>query len=327
MDELSDSQGTTENRAESRRLSTGSECAVGLKSSLIGQYRRFSLYNSPYVAHDHGRGIDLYPQTNIGVSPVAGTVRDVRSVGCPDRSYAVSRDYLIVIDLDPRESGIRLPSTLSGDDLIARVLHVRPAVETGTTVVPGDPLGEMVRSGFFGQWVDNHVHLEFRRGTRNPYRAAGSLPLVTEVPVSGIEWDGTGRIIETGPSSIVLDSPAHPNPGTYVALGSDGGLPLDGGLAHYQGGGTLACDELAELPGTDEVRLLGKRVGRREGRDISWADVDVLVGEKRASGLSMFASREPGAGAKLVFHNGHDFNLGKRVTVEITRSQNPIRLG
>ena len=57
---------------------------VSLPSSVVGRYRRFSLYNSPYPAHDAGHGIDLYPASNVGVSPVAGEVGDTRTVGLCD---------------------------------------------------------------------------------------------------------------------------------------------------------------------------------------------------------------------------------------------------
>ncbi|MFB6177648.1 MAG: hypothetical protein ABEI99_10975, partial [Halobaculum sp.] len=53
---------------------------VSLPQAVVDRYRRFSLYNSPYPAHDRGHGIDLYPETNVGVSLVAGEVLDTRTV-------------------------------------------------------------------------------------------------------------------------------------------------------------------------------------------------------------------------------------------------------
>ena len=196
---------------------SGEADPVVLPESLLARYRKFSLYNSPYPAHDRACAVDLYPASNAAVSPVAGEVLDTRTVGCPDREYAVDHDHLIVID--------------TGEQ-VARVLHVDPAVEAGDEVAVGDALGELVRSGFFGRWVDNHVHLEFRDRTKNPYRASGSLPLVAGAAVTALSWDGTGTVVETGPSHAVLDTPMPPSTdddaATFTAIAADDGRPLDG---------------------------------------------------------------------------------------------------
>ncbi|MFC6730934.1 hypothetical protein ACFQDG_19965, partial [Natronoarchaeum mannanilyticum] len=136
--------------------------AVTLPEETISRYRRFSLYNSPFDAHDRGRAIDLYPAAGetVAPSPVAGEVVDTRTVRAPPKPYAAEHDHLIVVDQGDR---------------IARILHVEPAVEPGESIAVGDPLGELVRAGFFAPWVPNHIHLGFRSADANPYRAAGSL--------------------------------------------------------------------------------------------------------------------------------------------------------
>ncbi|WP_435061991.1 hypothetical protein [Halobaculum sp. EA56] len=310
---------------------------VVLPESLLARYRKFSLYNSPYPAHDRACAVDLYPESNAGVSPVAGEVLDTRTVGCPDREYAVERDHLIVID---------------AGEYVARVLHVDPAVEAGDEVAVGDSLGEMVRSGFFGRWVDNHVHLEFRERGRNPYRASGSLPLVADARVRPLAWDGTGTVVETGPSHAVLDAPtgsvAGADAAAFSAVADDDGRPLDGGLAHYSGGGIPGTggDAGGRVPhggtGTgdddggparDPVRLLGTEVGTRAGRHVDWADVDVLANGERITGLSLFAARadaDAAAGAKLVTRpeaGDPTFAVGDWVEVRIVESDDPVRLG
>lgn len=306
---------------------------VSLSRATVRRYERFSLYNSPYPAHDRGRAIDLYPGTGRGTratagSPVAGEVVDTRTVECPPRPYAVEHDHLIVIDAGDGEH-------------LARILHVEPAVAPGDRVAVGDPLGELVRSGFFGRWVDDHVHLGFRAPDADPYRATGSLPVEPAVEVTPLPWDGTGTVIETGPAHALLDAPRREgnggvvNPGTegFVALASDEGVPLDGGLVHYAGGGVLV--EGADGSGPRNLSLLGQPIGRADGRDVAWKPVDVLVappegdgtGDRtRATGLSLFASRVP-FGAKLVFHEGHDLAVGDRVAVALRPSDDPIRLG
>ena len=123
--------------------------AVTLDRDLLSRYRRFTLYNSPFAAHDRGCAVDLYPdpETGVAVSPVAGEVLEVRQVRAPPKPYAAEHDYLLLID--------------TGEH-VARLLHVDPAVETGERVAVGDPLVGLVRTGFFAPWVPNHIHLGFR---------------------------------------------------------------------------------------------------------------------------------------------------------------------
>lgn len=309
---------------------------VSLPSPVVGRYRRFSLYNSPYPAHDAGHGIDLYPASNVGVSPVAGEVLDTRTVGCPDRSYAASNDHLILIDTG---AGDTADETAVGDPtgagVVARVLHVDPAVSAGDHVAVGDPLGRMVRSGFFGPWVDNHVHVDFRDPEENLYRASGSLPVAVETPVVPAPWDGTGRVVDTGETYAVLDAPTHPAPDgeTYATLASDGGVPLDGGLPHYTGGGRL--DRTLDEPESQEnapepLSLLGTTIGHGDGRTVTWTETQVTVDGEPVTGLSLFASREPGFGAKIVSRpeaGQPSFSVGETVTVGVESVETAERLG
>ena len=277
---------------------------VSLAATVLDRYERFSRYNSPYPAHDAGCAIDLYPGTDRAVSPVSGPVRSIRTVRCPDRPYAVSEDHLLLLDCGSH---------------IARVLHVDPDVEAGERVEIGDRLGTLVRSGFFGRWVDNHLHLGFRRPAQNLYRASGSLPIDLGVSVTGLDWNGRGTVVETGPTHIRLDSPSSRGQQGFAALADTDGVPLEGGLVHYGGGGTLATAE-------GERSLLGTPIGTADGREISWADVAVFADNCRATGLSLFASQVP-FGTKLVFQQGHGFEPGDEVAVSIEPTTDPIQLG
>lgn len=279
--------------------------AVTLAREVVERYPQFSLYNSPYPAHDAGCAVDLYldeRRNAVAPSPVAGEVLETRTVTCPDRPYAADHDHLVLVD---------------AGDAVARILHVDPSVEPGDRVTVGDPLGRTVRSGFFAPWVADHVHLGFRDPGANLHRASGSLPLELDVRVRGIAWDGTGEVVSAGDTYAVLDAPGHPG-GGYAAVASDGGVPLDGGLVHYAGGGALDHHD-------GEVSLLGTVVGDADGRDVTWRDVAVLANGRRMTGLSFAASRDR-LGAKLV-RRDHDLAAGDRVEVSIVPSEDPVRLG
>jgi hypothetical protein len=268
--------------------------AVTLRRDMLFQYRRFSLYNSPYVAHDSGRAIDLYPPADerIVPSPVAGEVIDTIAVDAPPKPYAAEKDYLILVDTG---------------EYVARLLHVKPGVSAGDEVAVGDPLGALVRAGFFAPWVPNHVHLGFRERDADPYRASGSLPIEVAVDVEPLSWNGTGTVVETGDAMARLDAPAHPAPGErFVGLASGGGV-LDGGFPHYVGGGLLGGAGPAEIAGT--------RVGSVSGRDVSWRDATVLANGEPVTGLALFCGRDA-FGAKLVGESV-DLSAGEEVSVAI----------
>ncbi|WP_336360674.1 hypothetical protein [Haladaptatus sp. ZSTT2] len=271
---------------------------VTLDSSVLARYPRFSLYNSPYTAHDHGCAIDLYPETNDAPSPVAGEVLDTRAVRAPPKPYAPEHDYLILVDTG---------------EYVARLLHVEPAVEAGDVVEVGDSLGEMVRAGFFAPWVSNHIHLGFRPHEANHYRAAGSVALDLDCEVRPLAWDGTGTVVETGETWVRLDEPAHPAPGEWFA-GIEGapGVVLDGGLPHYDGGGALGNR------GEQGVTLAGERVGVATDRDVTWDDIELRANSVSLTGLSLYCSQDT-FGAKLVLP-GHDFSIGDDVALTIRRA-------
>jgi hypothetical protein len=321
---------------------------VTVGPELLERFPRFSLYNSPYTAHEEGCAIDLYPhggealrasknergrathesgdwrassdengaRETAAPSPVAGEVVATRSVSAPPKPYAVEDDHLIVVD--------------TGDSL-ARMLHVEPAVEPGDEVVVGDSLGEMVRSGFFAPWVDNHIHLGFRGLDANPFRASGSLPVEIDlgVELAGVPWDGRGEVVATGETYAILDAPNHPAPGeqfagiaaggaeTGIVAGGEAGI-LDGGFPHYDGGGLLAEQGGEKDDNPDPigpVSLAGQQVGTAEGRTIAWDDLTVLANGTPITGLSFFFAREA-LGAKLVCPDV-TFEVGEAVEIEL----------
>jgi hypothetical protein len=271
---------------------------VTLPDDVLRRYPRFSLYNSPYPAHDRGCAIDLYPAAGAS-SPVAGEVMDTKTVRAPQKPYSPENDHLILVDCG---------------EYVARILHVDPVVSAGDRIAIGDSLGTLVRAGFFAPWVGNHIHLGFRVPDANPYRASGSLHVEIETAVEPVSWNGTGRVREIGETFVVLDSPAHPEPGEYFAgIADDSGeTALDGGLAHYDGGGALARGE-------GPISLLGQQIGIAGGRDVEWDELDVLANGEAITGISLFVGRNT-LGMKLV-QPGHDFSAGEEIEVSIRKSR------
>ena len=274
---------------------------------MLDRYERFTLYNSPYPAHEQGRAIDLYPASG-APSPVAGEIVETRTVAAPTRPYAIDRDHLIVVD--------------TGEYLV-RVLHVEPGVEPGEWVAVGDDLGELVRSGYFAPWVDNHLHVGFRSPGSDPVRASGSLRIDLDIEVEPLAWDGTGKVVETGDTYALLDSPTHPAPGDrFAGIATefgDGGTyeaVLDGGLPHYDGGGLLGATVEQGADTEGPVILTGTAVGHAHGRDVTWDEITVLANGRPITGLSLFCARDAGFGAKLICPDT-TFEIGDRVTVEI----------
>jgi hypothetical protein len=305
---------------------------VTLPADVVERYEKFSRFNSPYPAHRRGRAVDLYPGDGVGRSPVAGVVREVRTVGCPDRPYAAAEDHLIVVDL--ADEWCARAGAPSGT--VARILHVIPEVEPGDRVAVGDALGPTTRSGFFGQWVDDHVHLGFRPPDADPLRASGSLPVAADLPVEPVAWDGTGAVVERGPTHVVLDGPrraATVGDRSFATLASDEGIPLDGGVTHYAGGGTFRATDGPPVTNGATLSLFGTEIGTVRASDadagapgIEWASVDVLANGERATGLSLFAARGEGFGVKVVCPD-REFAIGESVTLDIVPSDDPIRLG
>ncbi|WP_256298010.1 hypothetical protein [Haloarchaeobius salinus] len=294
---------------------------VTLGPAVLEQYDRLSLYNSPYPAHDAGNAVDCYPGDDTAPSPVAGTVRGTVTVRAPPRDYADEEDHLLLVDVDVEAT----PALSVGGgestapELVARIMHVDSPLDPGTRIAVGDDLGDLVFPGFFGPWVDPHLHVGFRRPEQHLHRASGSLPLVADVPVEAVPWDGVGEVVATGDTWAMLDAPGHPAPGRFVGLeatDSEGAqVVLDGGFRHYDCGG-LFDERGSRRDGDGPVTFLGERVGVAEGRTVRWDDVAVRANGQPVHGLSLFLARDAGFGAKLVCPD-HEFAVGEPVTVTV----------
>ena len=295
---------------------------VTVSGSVLDQYEAFTCYNSPYIAHDNASAIDLYPGGDFAPSPVTGEVVDILTVKAPPKPYADDLDHVIVIDTAVTGDGHEHDG-IEGSP-VARILHVDPMVEVGDQVRVGDNLGRLVRAGFFAPWVDNHLHLGFRRPDADPRRAKGSIPLYLDVSVTPLRWEGAGFVRATGETYAMLDAPVDsavvPDDRDWVSLASDGGSVIDGGLPHYDHGGML--DRITRDRGRGFaqegaiVRLLGTEIGVIGERWIDWDRISILANDRPITGLSLFCSRWDDFGIKLICPK-QDFNVGEEMSVKI----------
>jgi hypothetical protein len=294
---------------------------IEVPAEVLDRFRGWSLYNSPYDAHDCGAAIDCYPVADRAHSPVAGRVLETRTVRAPSRPYAPEHDHLILIDTADAPPDASASHTTDGAPAVARILHVDPAVEPSQIVSVGESLGTLVRAGFFAPWVDNHLHLEFRHRESNLIRASGASPLTAGVDPAPVSWDGRGTVVETGETYALLDRPTHPAPGDRFAgiATDDGAAILDGGLPHYDGGGRLSTPEDEPSSSESIVSLLDTSVGRARGRTVDWHDLSVSVDDCDITGLSLFPARES-LGAKLICPD-RSLEVGQSVHVRIDRDQ------
>jgi hypothetical protein len=294
---------------------------VQLPAAAIDQYRRFTAYNSPYVAHDRGRAVDLYPETESAdptgepaPSPVTGEVLATETVRAPPKPYAPAEDNLVVVDCGP---------------VVARIMHVDPSVEVGERVDAGDDLGDLVRAGFFARWVPRHLHVDFRTHDQDHLRASGALPLNVCVDPVPVGWDGTGTVVDVGDAYALLDAPANPpdstGDGAFYGLAatvvSDGSestgsetVVLDGGFQHYDAGGVYG-------DATGPVELLGEHVGTATAgagstNPVAWRPLTVRANGDPVHGVSLFCGQAGDYAIKLV---GEELGLdvGERVAVTL----------
>lgn len=280
---------------------------VELGTETLERYARFSLYNSPYPAHDEGRAIDLYPggcasegfDGETAPSPVTGRVLATETVRAPAGPVGIDRDHLIVLECTAPEPAAGLG---------ARILHVEPSVEPGDEIVVGDSLGTLVRTGFFDPWVGAHLHVGFRPLGTDHRRASGSLPIGLACDLRPLAWDETGKVAAVGETYAVLRGP---DAGELAGIGADGGGVVDGGLPHYAGGGLLGGSGGA-------VTLGGTRVGVAGGRTVAWDDLRITANGEPVTGLSLSCGLEPGV---TVVAPGHSLQRGERVAIDVVREK------
>jgi len=212
---------------------------------------RFSFFNSPYHMHFSLTGVDIYPERGFGEiapAPVEGRVVKIRKVRSPRGRGFRDDGFDCVILLESLEDPGR----------VVKILHVDPAVDCGEVVKPGQPLGRLLRSGYFNFWTDPHIHLEVRRPS-DPFRARGGFTLrrLLAVDEPGPVEELRGTVTRSTPEYALIALREKVRIGLPVDVGGRTGL-LDGGIPHY---GRFGVHMRGPVPCNSPVRLCGEPIG------------------------------------------------------------------
>jgi hypothetical protein len=256
---------------------------------------KYAFYNSPYVAHRLSTGIDIYPDRGFGEtapSPVGGEVTLVRRVKSPSGMGFRDAGYDVVTVL----------RSLENPERVIKLLHVDPIVECGERVVPGQGLGVLLRSGYYGFGTSPHVHVEIRKPS-DPLRARGGYHLSSLLKVScGEPIDELrGVVTKSVPEFSIVSLLGVSANGLSADVGGVAGL-LDGGIPYY---GWLGAHVGDKLPEGRIVKLTGEPIavirtvlGRACLADC--LDFTVKAGGVSIAGLSLCLSPKTELDIKLI---------------------------
>jgi murein DD-endopeptidase MepM/ murein hydrolase activator NlpD len=256
----------------------------------------FSYFNSPYIGHDIGSAVDIYPrQTGWGeavVSPVSGKIVRIRKMkmGQPKQFPTSDVDYGIGIQPDTSETNL------------VRVMHCEPAVKNGESVSAGDELGTAIRSRFFNYWTGPHLHVEVI--PQDAFlRSSKSFPLELKYhyetkAVSLFQDAFDFEVISVTEDNIIgyANDLGHAKIGELIghpAVGEGTKIEgiLDGGFSHYKIGGVIGASSL-EIGSS--VNLMQHPLGRvahaKPGASLfrRGPSVQAFLDEHEIHGLSCF---------------------------------------
>ncbi len=256
---------------------------------------RYSFYNSPYPSHRLSSGVDVYPDREYGEvapSPVHGRVIQVRKVRAPRGRGFEAHPYDVVTVLE----------SLENPGAVIKLLHVEPVIEDGEVIEPGQGLGRLLRSGYYGSGTSPHIHTEVRPPD-DPLRARGGYTVQRLRGIEGAEpveeLVGVVTRSETGFTLVNLEGVSAPGLPADV-----GGVPgiLDGGVPYY---GWMGAHIDSHKPRGEVVRLCGTPIGviKSHGRGVALADClnfRVTVGEEPILGLSLRLAPRASSEIKLI---------------------------
>jgi len=209
---------------------------------------RYSFYNSPYPAHRLMAGIDIYsnPIEGEASSPIEGEILQIRRVEAPEGHGFQA----------PQEDVVTIIECKDASKRVVKILHVDTKLREGESVDAGQPLGAMIRSGYFGYQTPLHAHVEVRPA-EDPIRVRGGYPMNNLLDLDHLEiteeLSGTVTVSRKGYAQIRLN-----NSPTWVVVDIDGEPAIiDGGVPIY---GWFGAHTKNAAKGAN-VKLLGKSIG------------------------------------------------------------------
>jgi hypothetical protein len=133
----------------------------------IPQTSHFTIGTSPYYAHQHALGIDIYHSLFLEnyevLSPISGEIIKVKTLVAPRPKFlrGIDKDYLILV------------SNPNNHKITYKIMHIKPHnIQVGERIEIGDPIGKTIRNGYFAYWSSPHLHLEIRP-SNDAIRASG----------------------------------------------------------------------------------------------------------------------------------------------------------
>ena len=274
---------------------------------------RYAFYNSPYPAHLLSTGVDVYPGVGFGEvagSPVGGEVVQIRKVKAPRGRTFKDHGYDVVTVIRSSENPER----------VIKVLHIEPVVECGYVLEPGQDLGALIRSGYYGYSTAPHIHVEVRPPS-DPLRVRGGSRLRRLIDMGSPEplEELRGVVARSKPEYAVVKLEGALTHGVPCTVGGAPGF-LDGGIPYY---GWLGVHMGSVAPRGDLVELCGKPIAEVRSRmgdvciaactDFSFRVDGVPIGLS----LYLYPKAEPEVLMIPLRHGGLELETSSEVTIEV----------
>ena len=228
----------------------------------------FTIGTSPYYAHQHALGIDIYHSLLLDnyevFTPISGEILKVKTLLAPKPKFlgGIDRDCLILV------------RNLNNPDITYKILHVKPNnIHVGERIEIDDPIGLTFRNGYFANWSSPHMHLEIRP-SKDAIRASGGRAfLLAFKKKKNKSYKEERRSAEI---SLRIDSvfpefflgrfpedhykKIDPICGIKVKINQKDCI-LDGGIPHYKNG-TIISDHGFSLDLKNSIYLGNQRIGK-----------------------------------------------------------------
>ena len=285
----------------------------------LSEHNHFSIGTSPYYAHQNAIAMDIYHRITIEnhnvVSPISGKVLQIKELKAPKARFknGIDREYLTIIE-NPHDN-----------KTVFKVLHIKPEVEPGQKLEPGDNFGKTIRNGYFAPWSSPHIHLEMKR-PEDTLRAKEGLPFTinfkeqtpnelvekrayfNQIPVK-IEFIYNEFFLCHFPEDLYQ----HIEP-FYGVKGTNSHISfiVDGGIPQYKHG-IIHLHNKGDSNKIDEIHLNTMRIGTLTGFQekygfVNFDNVKFLLNNTLIRGISLFLAKNRPL-IKLIPFNKEEFEL------------------